>query len=87
MKRQCLSQFVLFAVPSRAALASCIGGLDLRDLRESGSRVATSDDEGLQDWIVVFVRRGWTPKVVLTWIFPRFGGLLFDLALDVACST
>ena len=87
VKRQCLSRFVLHAVPGHAALASWIRGLDLREFRESGYRVASNDDEGLLDWIVLSVRRGWTPKEVLTWIFPCFGGLLFDLALDVACST
>ena len=86
VKRQCLSQAVLHAVPGRTALALWIRGLDLRDFREIDSRV-TSNDEGMLDWIVLSVRRGWTPKEVLTWIFPCFGGLLFDMALDVACST
>jgi len=57
--------------------------LDLRDFRESGSRVASSDDEGMPDLIVLSVRRGWTPREVLTWIFPVFEGLLFDIALDM----
>ena len=87
VKWQCLSHSVLHAVSGRAALASWISGLDLREFRESGSRVFSSDDEGLLDWIVLAVRRGWIPKEVLTWIFPYFGGLLCDFALDVACST
>ena len=87
LKRQCLSIAILQAVPGRAALASWISGLDLPDFRESGSCVASRDDEGMLDWIGLSVRRGWTPKEVLTWIFPHFGGLLFDLALDAACST
>ena len=87
VKRMCLSKIVLHAVPGRAALALWISGLDLHDFRESGSCVASRDDEGMLDWIVLSVRRGWTPKEVLSWIFPHFGGMLFDLALDAACST
>ena len=87
VKRQCLSQSALHAVPSRAALALWIGGLNLRDFREIGSRVASNDDEGMLNWIVLSVRRGWTTMEVLMWIFPCFRGLLLDMALDVACST
>ncbi len=60
--------------------------MDLRDFSERESLVSARDDEGILDWIVISVRRGWTPKEVLVWIFPYFGGLLFDMALDVACS-
>jgi len=81
-----LSQSALHAVPGRAALALWIRGLDLRDFRESGSRVASIDDEGMLDWIVLFVRRGWTPMEVLTCTFPSFGGFLFDIALDMERS-
>ncbi len=87
VKRQCLSEAALHALLGRAALALWISGLDLHDFRESGSCVASRDDEGLLDWIMLSVRRGWTPREVLTWILPHFGGLLFDLALDAACST
>ena len=87
VKHKCLSQSALHAVPGRAALVLWISGLVLRDFRECGSRVASIDDEGMLDWIMLSVRRGWTPKEVLTWIFPCFGGLLFDMALVVACST
>jgi len=86
VKRQCLSQSALHAVLGRAALALWISGLYLRDFRERGSRVASGDDEGMLERIELSVRRGWTPKEVLTWIFPCFGCLLFDMALDVACS-
>ena len=82
-----MSQSALHAVTGRAALDVWISGLDLRDFSERGSLVASSDDEGMLDWIVMSVRRGWTPKEVLVWIFLCFGGLLFDMALDVACST
>ncbi len=82
-----MSQSALHANLGRVALALWISGLDLRDFRESGSRVASNDDKGRLVWIALSVRRGWTPKEVLTWIFLCFGGLLFDMALDVACST
>jgi len=86
VKRRYLSQSALHAVPGRAALALWISELDLRDFRESESRVASIDDEGMMDWIVLSVRRGWTPEEVLMWRFPSFGGLLFDIALDMALS-
>ena len=86
VKRDCLPPAALRAVPGRAALALWISGLNLRDFREIGSSGASSDDEGMLDWIVLSVRRGWTPKEVLAWIFPSFGGLLFDLARDAAGS-
>ena len=85
-KRDCLTQSALHAVPGRAALALWIGGLELRDYKENGSSVASPGDEGMLDWIVVYVRRGEPPKEVLTWMFPSFGGLLFDMALDASCS-
>jgi len=65
VKRRCLSESALHAVHGRAALALWICGLDLRNFREDGSRVASNDDEGMLDWIVLSVRRGWTPKEVL----------------------
>jgi len=48
-ERRCMSQSALHAVPGRAALALWISGLDLRDFRESGPRVASSDGEGMLD--------------------------------------
>ena len=66
VKRQCLSKSALHAVHGRAALALWISELDLRDFRVSGSRVASNDNEGMLGWIVMSVRRGWTPKEVLT---------------------
>ena len=53
VKRQCLSETVLHAVPGRAAFALWIRGLDLTDFGESGSCVASRDDEGMLDWIVL----------------------------------
>ena len=87
VKRQLLTQSALHAVLGRAALAVWISGLYLRYFCERGSLVASNDDEGMLDWIVMSVRRGWTPKEVLVWIFPYFWGLLFDMALDAAYST
>ena len=86
VRRGCLSRTVLHAVPGRAALALWIVGLDLRDFTESESNVGSPGDDGMLDWIVVSVRRGWTPKEVLLWMFPTFGGLLYDLALDASSS-
>jgi hypothetical protein len=86
VKRCCMSSSVLHAVPGRAALAMRLGGLDLRDLGEGGSLGAPSGDERIQDWIVLSVRSGWTPNKVLLWVFPCFGGMLFDLARDESGS-
>ena len=65
VKRGCLSRTALHAVPGRAAIALWIVGLDLRDFMGSGSNGGSPGDEGMLDWIVVFVRREWTPKEVL----------------------
>ena len=81
-----MSQSALHAVTGRAALALWIGGLDLRDFKKNGSSVASPGDEGMLDWVVVSLRRGWTPKEVLTWMFPSFGGMLFEMALDASSS-
>ncbi len=86
VKRGCLSETALYAVLGRAALALRIVGLDLRDFMESGSNVGSPGDEGMLDWIVVSVRRGWTPREVLMWMFPSFGGLLYDMAQDASSS-
>ncbi len=58
VKRGCISQTALHAVPGRAALALWIGGLDLRDFSDSVSRNGSLGDEGMLDLIVVSVRRG-----------------------------
>ena len=41
-----------------------------------------STNERMQDWIVASVRSGWTTREVMLWIFPSFGGLLFDMISD-----
>ena len=86
VKRDCLSPSALHAVPGRAALALWIGGLELRDFKENGFRVASPGDEGMLDWILLYVSRSGTPKEVLMWKFRRLGGLLFDMALDASSS-
>ncbi len=48
---------------------------------------APSADERMMDWIVSSVMSGWTPREVMLWIFPRFGGMLFDLVRDESGST
>ena len=40
--------------------------------------VLNADDRAL-DWIVTSAENGNTPREVLMWIFPSFGGHLFDL--------
>ena len=86
VKRGCLSQTALLAVPGREALALWIVELELRDFSDIGSNVFSSGDEDMLDWIVASVRKGWTPREVLLWLFPIFGGLLYDLALDASSS-
>ncbi len=87
VRRQCLTEAALLAVPGRATLALWVGGLELSEFGESGSCDSSLGDEGVLDWIVLSVRRGWTPREVLTWIFPQYGGMLFDLDLDEASSS
>ncbi len=58
VRRGCVSQSALLAVPGRASLALWIGGLELREFMESGSGVDSTDDEDMLDWIAVYVRRG-----------------------------
>ena len=82
VKRSFLSCSAHHAVPGRAALALWIGGLDHRDFIEGGSLGALSGDERMMDRILLSVRSGWTPREVLSWIFPSFGGMLFDLVID-----
>ena len=45
VKRDCMSQTALLAVPGRASLALWIGGLDLRDFTESGCIIGSPGDE------------------------------------------
>ncbi len=86
VKRQCLTETALHVVLGRATLALWISGLELSEFGESGSCDSAPGDEGMLEWMVMSVRGGWTPREALTWIFPQFGGLLFDLALDATYS-
>ena len=85
VKRCCLSSSVFQSVSGRYALAMWLGGLDLRDFGEGESLNAPIGDERMLGWIVLSVKSIWTPTEVLLWIFPSFGGLLFDLARDESC--
>jgi len=87
VKRCCLPYSILRVVPDRAALAVWLGGLDLCDFGAGESPGAPSADERMLDWIVSSVKSGWTPREVILWIFPSFGGLLFDLVRDESGST
>ena len=85
VKHSCLSPASLNASldPGRAALSVWVLGLNIRDFGGSGPPGSLRSDEEFLDWIVMSVRRGWTPRRVLEWMYPAFGGLLFDLASDV----
>ena len=78
-----LSSSALQALPVRAALAVWWSKMDIRVCGEGSSLGVPSVGEGMQDWLVLSVGSGWTPKEVLVcWIFPSFGGLIFDLIRD-----
>jgi hypothetical protein len=90
VRRCCLSSSALRAVLGRATLAIWLGGLKLREfgvgsesLESPGSFI---DDKRILGWIVTSVKRGWTPREVLLWVFPSFGGLLFDMIFDESGS-
>ena len=85
--RRCfLSSSVLQVVPGRAALAVWVVGLELREFRVGVEGVESPDapsvDERMLDWIVASVKSGWTTGEVLIWIFPSFGGMLFNMICD-----
>ena len=78
-----MSSPVLHAVRGRAALAIRVGGLKLREFRVGAEALESPDapnaDKRMLDWIVASVKSGWTAREVLLWIFPSFGGLLFNM--------
>ena len=86
VRRCCLSSSVLRAVPGGAALAIWLGGLELHEfgvgLGSLESPGAPTIDERMLDWIVTSVKSVWTPREVLLWVFPSFGGLLCDMICD-----
>ncbi len=77
-----MSSSVLQAVLGRSAMAVWLCTLDLRRWVGEGTPGLLSADEGMFDWIVSSVENGSTPKDVLVWIFPSFGGHFFDLIRD-----
>ena len=85
-----MSSSVLRVVLGRAAMAIWLGGLELREfgvgLESLESPGALNSNERMLDWIVTSVKRGWTPREVLLWVFPSFGGLLFDMIFDESGS-
>ena len=59
---------------SRAALAVWIRKLKVVNPRSSDVPSSPSADEAMLDWLVTFVRFGWTPREVLVW-FSQFSGI------------
>jgi len=50
---------------------------------DSGSgALASSADEAMLYWLVVYFRSGCTHEEVLIWLFPVFGSLLFQMFVD-----
>ncbi len=67
---------------SRAALAGWVRRLDASaNVSDSGAPSSIAN-EAMLDWLVVYVRCGWTPMEVPFWLFPTFGDLLFEMVLD-----
>ena len=67
-----------------AALAFWLQKLDISVRGSESGAPASSPDEEMLDWLVVFARSGWNPRVVLTCFFPVFGDLLFQMISDHA---
>ncbi len=67
----------------RAALAVWIRKLEVSAIGSESGAPASSADEAMLDWLVVFERCGWTPREVLAWFFPAFGDLLFHMISDI----
>ena len=68
---------------SRAALAVWIRKLKVVNERGADVPTSPSADEAMLDWLVTYVRFGWTPREVLGWFFPVFGDLLFQMISDI----
>ena len=68
---------------SRAAMAVWIRKLDVSTSRAEDDSASPITNEYMLDWLVTFVRLGWTPREVLVWFFPVFGDLLFMMIFDV----
>ena len=48
---------------------------------ESGAPTPSAD-EAMLEWVVLYVRYGWTPKEVMVLFFPPFGDMLFQMISD-----
>ena len=68
----------------RAALAVWIRKVDISVTGSKSGAPVSSADEEMLDWLVVFVRKGWTPKEFLIWFFPVFFYFLFHMISDSA---
>ena len=66
----------------RAALAVWIRKLDISASGSEGGAPASSAAEAMLDWLVVFVRSGWTPKEVMLWFCPVFWDLMYQMISD-----
>ncbi len=66
-----------------AALSLWIRKLDVSISRAEEDSTPLSTDESMLDWLVTFVRLGWTPREVLVWFFPVSGDLLFKMISDI----
>ncbi len=69
-------------VHSRSALSVWLCNLDLCKWDNETPPGMLSADDVMMGWIVSSVGNGSTPGEVLLWIFPSFGGHLFDLVKD-----
>ncbi len=61
---------------SHAALAIWIRKLTVSAARAEGDSSVPNADETMLDWLVTFVRHGWTPREVLVWFFSVFLGFV-----------
>ena len=68
---------------SRADLAVWIRKLNVSTSRAEDESTPPRADESTLDWLVTFVRFGWTPRGVLVWFFPIFGDLLFQIISNI----
>jgi hypothetical protein len=57
--------------------------LDISTSRVEDDSALPNADESMLDWLVTYVRLGWTPREVMVWFFPVFGDLLFEMISDV----
>jgi hypothetical protein len=59
---------------SRAGLGVWIRKLDVSTSRAEDDSTPPKANESMLDWLVTFVRFGWTPREVLVCFFPDFRG-------------